>query len=138
MPSQNPTASLEPGQNMPYRLNPYTPTNSNEKRTGQRLTVPDQSLTVKEILSRFTRGQRIPDAAVGYYDAENDPLELDGVNIETLDLSQKYDLLEAQRRKARTMKARYEKQERDTYNETLRKEGEARVKQPEAPPPAAP
>lgn len=79
-----------------YILNPYRETEkTREKPRGKKLTIPDQSLTVKEIMARFTRGQRIPDQMIGYYDEDYDPLGLDGTNIETLDLSQKYELKRA-------------------------------------------
>ncbi|WNK13109.1 MAG: hypothetical protein [Microvirus sp.] len=101
-------------ENLPWpkpKINPFYDNNSSERRRGKTLTIPDQSLSVKQILERFTRGQRIPDAIAGYYDAENDPLELNGTNIETLDLSEKYDILERLRRQNKTLQSRFKAQE---------------------------
>lgn len=109
-----------------YRLNPYKPTaRSMEKKRGKRLTMPDQSLTIKQILERHTRGQRIPDQMVGYYDDENDPLELNGTNIETLDLSEKREILERVQDKTRRLRSRYNKQERDKYEEGIKTRAKA-------------
>lgn len=97
-----------------YRLNPYRETEKTfERPKGKKLTVPDQSLTVKEIMHRFTRGQRIPDQMVGYYDDDYDPLGLEGTNIETLDLSQKYELMRALQRQNRDNRTKLNKEEND-------------------------
>lgn len=97
-----------------YYLNPHQDTEKTyEKPKGKKLTIADQSMTVKEILTRHTHGMRTPDQMVGYYDDDNDPLGLEGTNIETLDLSQKYELLDAVRRKTRRMRNDFEKQEND-------------------------
>lgn len=109
--------SLANAENLPlpeYQLNPYRETpKTYEKPKGKKLTIPDQSLSVKEIMTRFTRGQRIPDQMVGYYDDGNDPLGLEGTNIETLDLSQKYDLLRAVQRQSKDLRFRFNKEEND-------------------------
>lgn len=108
-------------QRFSYTLNPYRETEKTyEKPRGKKLTIPDQSLTVKEILVRHTRGQRIPDQMVGYYDEDNDPLGLEGTNIETLDLSEKYDLLKAVQRQTAHMKSQFNRQQREEYENKLK------------------
>jgi len=80
-------------------------------------TVPDQSLTIKQILERHTRGQRIPDKLIGYYDDEQDPLGLDGTNWETLDLSEKYDVMRQQKEKVAALKADFDTQNKKRANQ---------------------
>lgn len=107
-----------------YRLNPHEDLpDTFERPIGKRLTIPDQTMSVKEILKRFSRGQRIPDQMVGYYDEENDPLELEGVNVETLDLSEKYDLLEKARQRHRDLRSRYNKEQKEQYEQFLINKG---------------
>lgn len=106
-----------------YHINPYTRTSgSTEKKRGVKMTIPDQSLTIKQILDRHTRGLRTPDQVAGYYDQDYDPLGLDGINIETLDLSQKYEILNGIRSRTRDLKKRHEKQQKDAYDESIRSE----------------
>jgi len=121
----NQTANLDSAENLQlYKINPYTrTTRSREFPTGTSQTVPDQSLTIKQILERHTRGLRTPDAMVGYYDSENDPLELNGTNIETLDLSQKYDILNRVRNKTSNLRNAYKTQQQQQYENNLREEG---------------
>jgi hypothetical protein len=129
----NQTANLDNAENLQlYKLNPYTRTkNSREIPSGTSQTIPDQSLTIKQILERHTRGLRIPDQMVGYYDSENDPLELNGTNIETLDLSQKYDILNRVRNKTSNLRSAYNKQQTQSYEEKLREEGRQQAQKAE-------
>lgn len=56
-------------------------------------TVPDQTMSMREILKRFTRGQKID---VGYnlpYMEESDIETSSGMNIHKLDLSEQMELL---------------------------------------------
>ncbi|AXH73189.1 MAG: hypothetical protein [Microviridae sp.] len=94
---------------MAYKL--FTPhPQQRERGFSGSCTVPDQSLTIKQILERHTRGQRIPDKLIGYYDDEQDPLGLDGTNWETLDLSEKHDIMRQQKEKVSHLKTQYESQ----------------------------
>jgi len=81
-------------------------------------TIPDQSLSIQEILDRHTRGLRTPDSMAGYYDEGVDPLELDGVDFNSLDLSEKMDVIRNHKAKAAKMRKQYES------NETSRKQAE--------------
>lgn len=96
-------------------------------------TIPDQSLTIQEILDRHTRGLRTPDSMAGYYDEGIDPLELDGVDFNSLDLSQKMEIIKNHKAKAAKMRSEYVSDERkkaqaamasqviSEYNKTLEK-----------------
>lgn len=55
-----------------------------EKNYSPSLTVPDQSLTVRQILDRYARGLNINDGKVPIYDGEDDILE--GRNWQAMDL----------------------------------------------------
>lgn len=117
MPKPNQLENSNNAENLPLRkgyiLNPYVETEKTyEKPKGKKLTIPDQSLSIKEIITRFTHGQRIPDQMVGYYDDDYDPLGLEGTNIETLDLSQKYELMRALARQNKSHRSAIEKEEK--------------------------
>lgn len=84
-------------------------------------TVPDQTMSIQEILLRHTRGQRIPDTMLGYYDDETDPMGLDGVDFNSLDLSEKYELIEAHSRKVKTMRKDHDEHVRTSKEEALKK-----------------
>lgn len=57
------------------------------------LTVPDQSMSIPEILARYAKGLPLEgNNKVPLYEGEEDPLF--GVNPKTLDLSEKYDFVE--------------------------------------------
>ncbi|AXH75184.1 MAG: hypothetical protein [Microviridae sp.] len=81
-----------------------------EMPTGPTMTVPDQSMSVREIMDRFTRGQRIPDKMLGYYDDDQDSLGLDGQDWNSLDLSEKHDLVDAHNQKLGQLKRDYSAQ----------------------------
>jgi len=96
-------------------------------------TIPDQSLTIQEILDHHTRGLRTPDSMAGYYDENIDPLDLDGVDFNSLDLSEKMDVIKRHKEKAAKMRSQYVTAERKKaqaemasnviaeYNKTLEK-----------------
>lgn len=142
MQTANPVENLPNIESLPqYRLNPFQRTSrSRENNSGESLTVPDQSLTIKQILERHTRGLRTPDQLVGYYDAETDPLGLNGTNIETLDLSEKYDILRNVQAKTEHLRKTYKSQQQNAYEQNLRdsikKELENVQKNPATPEPS--
>lgn len=124
MPKQTlPENLIDAGSTPLYKINPHVDTESTYyNTTGTSLTLPDQTMTIKEILQRHVRGQRIPDQMVGYYDDDNDPLELNGRNIETMDLSEKYDLLNRVRHETSAKRDKFKQQNKEAYeNEVLRK-----------------
>lgn len=94
---------------MPYTLVKPHPRQL-EMRRGRTVTVPDQSMSVQEIMSRFTRGQRIPDKMLGYYDDQDDALGLDGVDFNSLDITEKHEVMAAHKQKLGHSRARYQAQ----------------------------
>lgn len=74
-------------------------------------TIPDQSLTIRQILDRHTRGLRIPDSMVGRFDEGIDPLNLDGVDFNSLDLVDKMSIVREHRRKSTEMRQEFNRQQ---------------------------
>lgn len=68
------------------------------------MTVPDQSMTIQEIISRYARGLPLGGQRVPVYDGEEDPLE--GVNINTLDLAERQQILEQKKQELADLKQR--------------------------------
>lgn len=63
-----------------------------EKNFGPSCTVPDQSMSIREIMDRFARGLPLGGEKVPIWNGEDDDV-FDGVDPRTLDLSEKEDLL---------------------------------------------
>lgn len=82
-------------------------------------TIPDQSLSIQEILDRHTRGLRTPDSMAGYYDEGVDPLELDGVDFNSLDLAEKMDVIKNHKAKAAKLRSQYESSERKKQHQAM-------------------
>lgn len=51
------------------------------------LTVPDQTMTIKQILDRYARGIPFDNAKIPIYDGEDDVLE--GINWQSMDLTER-------------------------------------------------
>jgi len=58
-----------------------------EKTSGNSETIPDQSLTVRQILDRFTRGLGVPGGKVPYYYGE----DVEHPNFDRMDISERYE-----------------------------------------------
>lgn len=67
----------------PYSTSPTT----GEKVTQPSMTVPDQSMTISEILRRFGSGLPLGGQRVEFYEGEEDMF--DGINPATLDITEK-------------------------------------------------
>lgn len=65
-----------------------------EKNTLPSKTIPDQTMSVQEIMDRFARGLPLDGAKVALYHEEGE----DVPDLERMDLSEKHELLEAARR----------------------------------------
>lgn len=83
-------------------------------------TIPDQALSIAEILDRHTRGLRTPDSMIGYYDEGVDPLELDGVDFNSLDLAEKMDVIRTHKQKAADLRKNYNKSQKIMQEAELR------------------
>lgn len=58
-----------------------------EKHSGDTETIPDQSLSVREILDRFTKGLGVPGGKVPMYYGE----EVEYPNFDRMDISERHD-----------------------------------------------
>lgn len=70
------------------------------------LTVPNQAMTVKEIISRTQNGLSASGIRVPSYDGGEDPTGLDGRDFRTLDLSEKHELLRLNTEKIKDLQAK--------------------------------
>jgi len=85
---------VKPGQYPSKFSNQTTNKTYGLKMSQKSLTVPDQSLTMREIMTRFTLGQSLnADFSSQLQYMEEDEIESSlGINIKSLDLSEQHDL----------------------------------------------
>lgn len=88
------------------------------------LTVPNQSLTLKEILKRFVRREALPIEQEGVYHEGDHDLE----KVANEDIVVRYELLEEQRQKVRDLKKRLNEQEEKSRAEAYAKEQARKAK----------
>lgn len=86
-------------------------------------TVPDQSMTITEIMQRFANGLPVDGQKVAMYEAEEMP------NVEKMDLSEKMDLLRSNQRVINMLKDQEQKAIAKKAHEKLRRQVEDEVKQ---------
>lgn len=79
------------------------------------LTVPDQSLTMRQILERYHRGLPLTDVKTPIYEVNDDsPLdEWSGVNPATLDISEHQAIYDARMAELNNIKASLDKKRKD-------------------------
>jgi len=79
------------------------------KNPGGKITVPDQALTIREIMERFTRGEALPIGAQTAFGDENleNPLNVDFEKLAVADLVDKQEYSDA----LSELKKRYDAQE---------------------------
>ena len=81
--------------------------NDNETSDKPSMTIPDQTLSIPEIMERFARGLPLGGANVELWEGEDD--ELDGVDLKTLDLSERYDLVKRRKEELEKLQEKYRK-----------------------------
>lgn len=94
-----------------------------EKYSGKKLTVPDQSMDLKEILRRFVRNEPVAVGREGVYVESEDDLE----KVAHLDLVEKDEFIAQQKEKQR----RYDRQEKEKERvrlEQVRKEEREKIR----------
>lgn len=64
-------------------------------------TVPDQTMTIAQIVERYARGLSYQDYKTPIFDGEDDILE--GVDFKSLDLSEKHDFVDSRRQELRDL-----------------------------------
>jgi len=103
-----------------------------EKGGGESLTIPDQSLTIRQILERFTRGQVLDVAhhdSIGYDDPDFD--DVDPTLDPAFDIIDAYNLKnEIQERQKNRQKA-VEKSRQTIIDEAIEREAQTKVERSE-------
>lgn len=88
-----------------------------KKKFGKKLTAPDQSMSLKEILTRFTRNEALPIGKdVEYGDEGDEDLE----KISGMDLTEQAEIIEKQK----AIRERFVKQEKDRIKQLEKEERE--------------
>jgi len=99
------------------------------------MTIPDQTMTIQEMLQRHAQGLGFNGQKVPFYEGDNDPLN--GVNPKTLDLSELADLRDEalEREKTKRNKARKDEDARleAARKAEIRKAAEELLKAPKEP-----
>lgn len=89
-----------------------------ERNTLPSKTLPDQAMTVKQLIDRFQRGLPVTGQMQGEYSGEDDVLN--GIDLRTLDISEKHEIIDnfnkelqdiEQRKKNRAAEAREKRAE---------------------------
>lgn len=83
-------------QSMPYlnvknNMNAKFYPKRHEQPQGPSQTVPNQTMSLREILSRYAKGQPLPSAGIPRYS------ELDEISLAKMDISERHDLLRSTR-----------------------------------------
>lgn len=98
------------------------PSTTGEKNYSPSLTVPDQSMPISEIMSRFARGLPVEGAKVTFYDEENDLPDL-----KNMDLAERQEYIEMAKDEIEAIKEKH-KQQRSDEDARLKKEREKAFK----------
>lgn len=110
---------------MIYKALSCPPTYAGRKVSGKKLTVPDQSMSLQEILRRFVRNEPLPiGREVFGSDKETDEELLNGHDAEKLgglDLADKQELIEQQK----DVQAKFERDEEHRRKEQQKKRSDA-------------
>lgn len=93
-----------------------------EKPRGVSLTIPDQSMSLKTLLERFTRGLPLPSAsgygAEQYYGDDEDYM----INPATLDISEKHELINNNKQRIYDIQKELHEQEQARQAEAIAKQ----------------
>lgn len=100
--------------------------NYGEYNDGVSETIPDQSLTVGEIVYRFSRGLPIS-GRVGEFDPENDDELILPPNWNKMDIAERMDFLAEKRDEIQDIGKRYNDYRNELYNKQREEEIERRV-----------
>lgn len=94
-----------------------------EVYTGRKLTVPDQSMGLKEILRRFVRNEAVAVGREGVYVESEDDLE----KVAHFDLVEKEEFIERQKEKQKRYQAQEKKKDAERL-EQIRKEEREKIR----------
>lgn len=89
-----------------------------EKNNQPSCTIPDQAMSIQEIMRRYARG--IPLAGnVPVYEDQETLQTSDGVNFETLDLSEQHSLIKARQEELTEIKKREGKKQVSKFRQSI-------------------
>ncbi len=100
-------------------MNKHLRPNPKAKVWPESLTQPDQALSIKELIQRYANGLPLPADRSPIFEDPEAPSQ--GVNINTLDLSEKHELLEKGVEAAEKMKAAQKKRAQKREEEELQR-----------------
>lgn len=92
----------------------YTPP-AGEVNTLPSMTQPNDVMSVKEVLDRFTRGLPLNSGDIGYYD---DPDGMDMSDFDMMDKFEKEDFIREQREFVNELQRRYDEEQKDSQKDT--------------------
>lgn len=127
---------LPPRESYPFR----SPYNANDLKKEREIissltpsqTVPDQSLSVKEILTRYAQGLPLAGEKIPVYEGEEESIP---ANWDKMDLSERADYVEHHAKKIKQMQRNLEQQEEERINAAAKKLVESQApKEPEEKP----
>jgi len=101
-------------------------TQPREKNEMESCTVPDQALTIPEILKRYASGRSV-DVAV-YDDYQGDAEHLTGVDIRTMDMEEVRELLDITKQNLLRLQQEENKRRQDAYDKKLEESTIAKYK----------
>lgn len=103
-----------------FRSNSFPEPSLGKKAIGKKIVVPDQSMSLAEILARFSRNEKVP---VGH-DVQYDESDVDIAKLGRMDLVDREEYV----KKLKSTQEEYEKQEK-RKQERVRKEAQAKVEE---------
>lgn len=85
------------------------------------MTIPNQSMSIPELISRYAKGLPLGGARVPVYEDDSEDL-LDGVNWNTLDLSEKASFMDMMRKEVSDIKGRLKESQKKKTEEKPKEE----------------
>lgn len=95
-----------------------------EVNTQPSCTIPDQAMSIKEIMDRFARGLPMKGNIPIYEDQETLD-QADGINFETLDLSEQHEIIMQRQNELLNLKLKQRESEKRKYEQSIIKKYEA-------------
>lgn len=105
---------------MKFRSIAFPAPQGGEKYDGKKLTVPDQSMSLKEILHRFVRNETVAVGREGVYVESEDDLE----KVAHLDLVEKDEFIARQKEKQKRYDAQEKAKEKERLEQVRKEERE--------------
>jgi len=118
--------AVSPKYNFQTQYNAATRERYYEVNNDPSETIPDQTMSVKEILTRYASGLPIDGQKVPIYENDEDPLH--GVNWNTLDLSEKADFIQALKSDIEETRKNWDEQEKRRKQKQAKEAIDKRVK----------